>query len=240
MSSQGEIAHKQKETVMIKAADGKEFSCYVSRPAATKAPAVVVIQEIFGVNPWIKSVCDELAAQGFCAVAPDLFFRMQANVVLDPTVESDWPKAFKFYEEFNEDQGAEDVQAAITFARQAGGSDGKVGTLGFCLGGKLAFLAATRSDSQANVSFYGVGIQNNLSEPVKSPILLHIAADDKYVPPEAQKAIAAALGKNAKVEIETYPGVDHAFGRVGGEHYNEQAATKAFQRSFAFLKAKLG
>lgn len=240
MSSQGEIANKQKETVTVKAADGKEFSCYVSRPAAAKAPAVVVIQEIFGVNPWLRSVCDELAAKGFVAIAPDMFFRMEANVVLNPQVESDWPKAFKFYEQFNEDQGAKDVQSTLDFAKQAGGTNGKVGTLGFCLGGKLAFLSSTRTDSACNVSFYGVGIQNNLSEPVKSPTLLHIAADDKYVPPDAQAAIALALGKNERVEIETYAGVDHAFGRVGGEHYNKAAADLAFERSFAFLKKHLG
>lgn len=229
------------ENLTIKSADGLEFDAYVSRPANTaSAPVVIVIQEIFGINEWIRSVADWLASKGYIAVAPDLFHRIEKGIQLTDKTEAEWARAFELYKAFDENKGTEDLIETVKACRKLQGSNGKVGDMGFCLGGKLAYLMAARSDSDASVGYYGVSIENNLNEEVKRPLMLHIAEADAYVPKEAQEKIRAKLGNNKNVTIHIYPGQDHAFGRVGGEHYNKEAAELAHQRTLEFFKAHIG
>lgn len=227
------------ESITIKSADGLEFDAYVARPKADNRPVVIVIQEIFGVNEGIRKIADFVAEQGFIAVAPDLFHRQEKGVQLDQS-EAGWKRAFELYEAFDENKGVEDLIATLQVVRTLKGANGKVGAMGFCLGGKLAFLMATRSDADATVGYYGVGIENNLNETPKRPLLLHIAAKDKHVPKEAQDAIKSALANNGLVTIHVYGEQDHAFCRVGGEHYDKQAAEQAHKRTIDFLTARLG
>ena len=222
--------------------EGGTFSAYVARPAATKAPAVVVIQEIFGVNQVMREVCDRLAGQGFLAVCPDLFWRLEPGVDITDQSKAEWDKAFDLMTRFDVDQGVEDIRATIDQVRASGGCSGKVGAVGYCLGGRLAFLTATRTDSEASVGYYGVGIEAYLPEAEKlaHPLMLHIAEDDGFVSKEAQAMITGALKDHPQVTLHTYPGCDHAFARPGGAHYDAAAAAQADARTLAHFRQHLG
>ncbi len=229
------------ERVTITTPDGA-FSAYVSRPTAAKAPAVVVIQEIFGVNAVMRGIADDLAAQGFLAICPDLFWRIEPGVDITDQSEAEWKKAFELYNAFDVDLGVKDIAATIAHVREDSGCAGKVGAVGYCLGGLLAFLTATRTDIDASVGYYGVGIEKHVGEADKlaDPLLLHIAEEDQFVPKEAQKLIIASLRNHPQVQIFTYPGCDHAFARPGGEHYNADAAARAHERTQTLFQKALG
>ena len=222
--------------------EGGTFSAYVARPAATKAPAVVVIQEIFGVNQVMREVCDRLAAQGFLAVCPDLFWRLEPGGDITDQSKAEWDKAFDLMTRFDVDQGVEDIRATIDQVRASGDCRGKVGAVGYCLGGRLAFLTATRTDSEASVGYYGVGIEAYLPEAEKlaHPLMLHIAEEDGFVSKEAQAMITGALKDHPQVTLHTYPGCDHAFARPGGAHYDAAAAAQADARTLAHFRQHLG
>src|SRR5271169_1165143 len=228
------------EMQTIRTPDG-EFGAYVARPAAAKAPAIVVIQEIFGVNAVMRAITDDVAAQGYLAICPDLFWRIEPDVDITDQSEADWKKAFALYNAFDVDLGVKDIAATIAHARQHPAHAGKVGAVGFCLGGLLAFLTATRTDADASVAYYGVGIEKHLGEAemLAVPLLLHIAEEDQFVPKEAQALIVASLKNHPQVQIHSYPGRDHAFARQGGEHYDAADAALARRRSLAFFAKHL-
>ena len=227
------------ERISINTPDGS-FGAYVARPAAAKAPAVVVIQEIFGVNQVMRDITDGLAGQGYLAICPDLFWRIEPGIDITDQSEAEWKKAFELFNAFDVDAGVRDIQATIDAARADGGCNGKVGAVGFCLGGLLAYLTSAKTNADAAVSYYGVGIENRLGDAPKAPVLLHIAEEDQFVPKAAQEAIKAGLSGKAGVELHTYPGRDHAFARVGGEHYNAADAEVAGRRSLDFFKRTIG
>ncbi|ODT63789.1 MAG: carboxymethylenebutenolidase [Phenylobacterium sp. SCN 69-14] len=228
------------EMTTIKTQDG-DFAAYVARPSNLKAPAVVVIQEIFGVNAVMRGVCDELAAAGFLAVCPDLFWRIEPGVDITDQSEAEWKKAFELYNAFDVDAGVKDIAATIDHVRGLAECSGKVGAVGYCLGGLLAFLTSTRTDSDASVGYYGVGIEKHLVEADKlaHPLMIHIAEEDGFVPKEAQALILSKLKNHPQVQAYTYPGRDHAFARVGGEHYDAADAKLANGRTLAFFQQHL-
>ena len=224
----------------IKTNDGT-FNAYVARPAAAKAPAVVVIQEIFGVNRVMRAIADDLAAQGYLAICPDLFWRIEPGIDITDQSEAEWAKAFELYTAFNVDKGVEDIAATLATIRADEGCNGKVGSVGFCLGGLLSFLTATRTDIDAAVCFYGVGIENKVDEAksLKRPIMLHVAEEDQFVPKAAQATLTETLSGLPLVTLHSYAGRDHAFARKGGEHYDASDAALAEQRTLAFFAANL-
>lgn len=232
-------------TTAITVADGN-FSAYVASPrvptGGSKAVGIVVIQEIFGVNKVMRELCDALAAQGYLAICPDLFWRQEPGIELTDRTDAEWQRAFQLYQGFDERAGVEDLKASLDHIKGFGSCSGKVGTIGYCLGGKLAYLMATRSTADCSVSYYGVGIENALNEADKiyRPLLMHVAAEDRFVPKESQAKIMDALGANRNIVIHLYPGVDHAFARVGGAHWNAAAAALANERTAKFLAANLG
>lgn len=228
------------KTIRIEGPDGA-FSAYFASPAAARGPGIVVIQEIFGVNANVRAIADGWAARGYFALAPDLFWRIEPNVQLTDKTEAEWKKAFELYQKFDVDKGIEDIAAAIAHLRGLHGENGKVGAVGFCLGGLLAYLAATRTDADASVGYYGVGIEGKLGEAknIKKPLMLHIAGKDQFVPPEAQKKIADTLGANPHVTIHHYPEMDHAFTRQGGQHYDKANAELAHGRTATFFRQHL-
>jgi len=228
------------ETVTIRTLDG-DFSAYVARPAAAKAPALVVIQEIFGVNAVMRELTDHYAAQGYLAICPDLFWRIEPGIDITDHSEAEWKRAFELFNAFDVDLGIKDIAATIAQVRQHPAHAGKVGAVGYCLGGLLAFLTATRTDVDASVAYYGVGIEQRLAEAEKltDPLLLHIAEQDQFVPKEAQALIIASLKNHPQIEIHTYPGRDHAFARKGGEHYDAADAALADRRTLAFFAKHL-
>lgn len=226
--------------VNITGADGP-FQGYLSIPPQ-KGPGVVVIQEIFGVNTWVRTVCDMLSRAGFVALAPDLFWRMKAGVELHPFFPEDFKIALDYYGKFNVDKGIEDIQTCVSALRALRNCNGKVGTIGFCLGGTLSYLAATRTDADANSSYYGVGIENHLGAAgnIKKPLQLHIAGADPYVPKETLTKIEAALKGKPGVEIQVYPGLDHGFARdTDPAHYNADGTKLAHGRSLEMFKKAL-
>jgi carboxymethylenebutenolidase len=229
------------DRMTINTPDGA-FSAYVARPAKTPSAAVVVIQEIFGVNAVMREITDGLAGQGYLAVCPDLFWRIEPGIELTDQSEAEWQRAFGLYNAFDVDKGVQDIAATIAAVRQDPGCSGKVGAVGFCLGGLLAYLTATRTDVDAAVAYYGVGIDGKLDEAkgLKRPLLMHIAEEDGFVPKEAQAAIIAALRPNPLVEIHTYPGRDHGFARTGGQHYHAGDTATAGRRSLDFFQKSLG
>jgi carboxymethylenebutenolidase len=229
------------ERISISTPDG-DFSAYVARPSVEKAPAVVVIQEIFGVNQVMRDITDGLAGQGYLAICPDLFWRIEPDIDITDQSEAEWKKAFELFNAFDVELGVKDIQATITKIRADAGSNDKVGAVGFCLGGLLAFLTATRTDADAAASYYGVGIENRVAEAEKltRPLLIHIAEEDQFVPKDAQGVIVQALKDHPQVELYTYPGRDHAFARVGGEHYDAADAKTAGERTLAFFERTIG
>ena len=217
------------------------FGGYLASPASGRGPGIVVIQEIFGVNQVMRDIADGLSSRGFFALVPDLFWRIQPGVELTDQTDAEWKQAFGLLQKFDIAKGVEDIQAAISHLRKVNGASGKVGALGYCLGGQLAFLAATRTDSDASVGYYGISIQDRLDEArnIKHPLMLHIAEADEYVPPAAQHKIIAALKSNPKVTLHTYPLMNHAFARVGGKHYDKACADLANVRSQTFFRQHL-
>jgi carboxymethylenebutenolidase len=228
------------QTVTIKSGDG-EFTGYLASPGASRGPGIVVIQEIFGVNQVMRDVADGMASRGFFALAPDLFWRLEPKVQLTDKTDADWKKALDLMSRFDADRGVKDIQASIDRLRGMPECTGKVGALGYCLGGQLAYLTAARTNCDASVGYYGVNIQNRLEEAgkIKHPLMLHIAEADEYVPPAAQDKIEAALKDNPHVTIYRYPLMNHAFARVGGAHYDKAMADHANIRSATFFRQHL-
>lgn len=224
--------------ISINVADGS-FDAYVAKPASGEGPAIIVIQEIFGVNPWIREVADRYAAQGYVAVAPDLFWRIRPGIELNDRDPGELQQAFDLFGQFDVAKGVEDIQATIDAARVM--STGKVGAVGFCMGGLLAYLTACRTDADAISSYYGVAIDNFLGEAanIKKPTLVHIAGEDKFVSKEAQDKINKGLAGNSTVTVYNYDGQEHAFARDRGEHYDAASAKLANQRTEDLFKKSL-
>jgi carboxymethylenebutenolidase len=232
---------KRGEMVAVRARDGGEFQAYLSVPAAGSGPGIVLIQEIFGVNAYMRSVADWYAARGFTVACPDLFWRQQPGVVLTDKTDQEWQTAFSFMKGMDEKLAIEDTAATMDFLRGHPACTGKVGSVGFCMGGRLAFLLACKHRPDCSVGYYGVGLEKILgqAEGIATPLMLHIAGKDSYCPPEAQRAIHKALASKPQVTLHDYPEADHAFSRVGGKHYDAGAAELADLRTLEFFARHL-
>jgi carboxymethylenebutenolidase len=227
--------------ITIKSFDGGEFGGYLAQPAGGRGAGLVLLQEIFGVNQVMRDAADWYAARGFVVVCPDLFWRQQPGIELTDKSEAEWQRAFALYQGLDEAKAVEDAAAALKFLREHAACDGRVGAVGYCLGGKLAYLLAARSQPDCAVGYYGVGIDAALDEAanIHSPLMLHVAGRDKFCPPEARAKIHAALDRHPSITLHDYPEQDHAFARVGGEHYDASAAELANLRTVEFFARHL-
>ena len=227
------------------AGDGS-FAAYCAEPQGTPRAAIIVIQEIFGVNQGIKRKCDRLAADGYLAIAPDLFWRLEPGIDLDPDVPEQFQQALGWMGKFNQDAGVRDIEATIRAARAKLGASnveqGKVGVVGYCLGGRLAFMCAARTDADASVGYYGVGLDGLLGEKhaIAKPLLLHIPEEDHFVGRDAQAAIHAGLDDHPQVTIFDYPGEDHGFATEMGKRRSAASADLADGRTSVFFAENLG
>ncbi len=229
-------------TVSIPTLSGSDnFSAYVAHPAGDPKAAIIVIQEIFGVNAGIRRKCDLLAEQGYLAVAPDLFWQLERGIELDPDVEPEFKRALDLMGQFDPDEGVRDIEAAIKWARSETGGK-KVGAVGYCLGGKLAYMTAARTDSDASVGYYAVGVPDMLGEAkaIANPLMLHIPEEDGFVDKAAQKAMHDGLDDHPKVTLHDYPGLDHGFATQFGDRRDDAGATLADERTDAFFAQHLG
>lgn len=218
-----------------------QFDVYVAQPEGRPKAAIIVIQEIFGVNEGIRRKCDNLAKAGYLALAPDLFWREQAHIELDADVPEQFQAAIGHMQKFNQDQGIRDIEATIKAARLQLGGDGKVGLVGYCLGGRLTFMSACRTDGDAFVCYYGVGIDGLLNEQhaIGKPVLLHVPTADGFVPADAQQRMHEGLKDNRHVTLQDYEGLDHGFAAEMGDRRNEDAAQLADRRTADFFAAHL-
>ncbi|QZD90812.1 dienelactone hydrolase family protein [Qipengyuania aurantiaca] len=229
------------ETVTIATLSGDaNFDAYVARPADTPKAAILVIQEIFGVNAGIRRKCDKLAEDGYLAVAPDLFWRLEPGVELDPDVEPEFQRALDLMGKFDQDQGIRDIEATIHHIRRGEGVE-KVGCVGYCLGGRLAYMTAARTDVNASVGYYGVGIDGLLNEKhaIAHPLLLHVPTEDGFVDKDTQKAMHEGLDDHPKVTLYDYEGLDHGFATEFGKRRDEKAANLADGRTADFFREHL-
>jgi carboxymethylenebutenolidase len=228
------------DRITIEGRDGA-FGAYISRPKTLPAPAVVVLQELFGVNADIRKTCDELAEQGFIAVAPDLFWRQEPGVDLSVTSEADWQHGLRLYQAYDRDAGARDVKDTANAVAKLPGCTGKVAVLGYCLGALMTFLTAVRYGVDAAVAYHGGDTEKYVAEidGLDAPMLMHLAEEDEFISKPAQAEIKAALASKRNATVYSYPGQNHAFSRHGGAHYNAEAAALAHERTNGFLRQQL-
>ena len=227
----------------IRALDGSgSFPAYLAEPDGTPRGAIVVIQEIFGINAGIRSKCDHWAALGYLAIAPDLFWRVERGVELDPDVPEQFEIALGLMKRLDQDKAIADIEAAIRAARSRLPEGGRVGAVGYCLGGRLAFMTAARTDVDATVGYYGVGLEGLLGEKhaIARPLMLHIAGADHFVTPDKQALIHEGLDDHARVTLHDYPGEDHGFAVASGNRRSEAAAQLADGRTEAFFAEHIG
>jgi len=228
--------------IQIKATDGSgEFFTYVVEPKTKPAGVVVLIQEIFGINQAMRDTADWVGDLGFIAVCPDLFWRIEPGIDITDKSDAEWKRAFELFQAFDQVKGVEDLKATVAAARTLPGANGKVATMGFCLGGRLAFMMAEQSDADVNISYYGVGLDGLLDDlsKVTRPLVVHIADKDEFFPAEGRAKVVAATKGNPHIASYVYPDADHAFARVNGIHWDGRSATIANGRSAEALVAAL-
>lgn len=220
-----------------------EFAAYLSRPTKPNGVAVVVLQEIFGVNGNIRSICDGFANAGFTAIAPDLYWRQDAGIMLDPATEGGRMRAMELMKGLDRDQSVRDARAALEAAKEHVDGLIRSAAVGYCYGGGVAYLMASRGDVDAGISYYGTYIHTLLGEApgLKGRLLLHIAGDDHLCLPDAQTAIADALAPlGDKADVVVYDGAHHAFAREGGATFDADAARQANDATRALLDDLVG
>ncbi|MGA8431212.1 MAG: dienelactone hydrolase family protein [Candidatus Sulfotelmatobacter sp.] len=230
-----------KDHITVEGHDGK-FAAYIARPETVPAPAVVVLQELFGVNADIRRHCDELAEQGYIALAPDLYWRQEQGVDLNVTSQADWDHGLRLYSAYDRDAGVRDIKDSVDATHGLPECNGKVALLGYCLGALMVFMTAVRNDGiDAAVWYHGADTDKYLGEidGLHAPILMHVAEEDEFISKAAQAEIKAALAKKPNATVYSYPGQSHAFSRHNGAHYNAAAAHLANGRTSEFLQQKL-
>ena len=217
-----------------------QIPAYVARPSGSAKAAIIVIPEIFGVNAGIRQKADKWATAGYLAVAPDIFWRFAPGVELNPDLEAELNQAFGYFQQYDPADGVYDIESVIKWIRSEAGVS-KVGCAGYCLGGRLAYMAAARTDVDASVGYYGVMIDQMLGEAhhIAKPLMLHVPTADHLVGPDAQAAIHAGLDDHPRVTLHDYPGLDHGFAAEMGDRRDETGAALADGRTAAFLAEHL-
>jgi carboxymethylenebutenolidase len=229
------------ERIFINASDGGNFGAYLARPESGSGPGVVIIQEIFGVNDHIRSVCDLYAEEGYFALAPDIFWRIQPGVELsydEPAIRRGRELAARC----KIDLAVEDIGAAIASVRTVGGATGTVGVVGFCFGGRLAFLSAARAEVDAAISYYGGGIEQHAAEAqsIRCPLMLHWGAQDAAIPAIARETVRAALAGHDRAESYVYADAGHGFNCDKRASFHRFSARLAHSRTLGLLHWMIG
>ncbi|MGA2596660.1 MAG: dienelactone hydrolase family protein [Bryobacteraceae bacterium] len=229
-----------KDRISIEGRDGT-FNAYIARPKNLPGSTVVVLQELFGVNADIRKTCDELAEQGFVAVAPDLFWRQEPGVDLSVTSEADWQHGLRLYQAYDRDAGVRDIKDTLDTVGQLPECTGKIAVQGYCFGALMTFLTAVHCHVDAAVAYHGADTEKYLGEidGLDAPLLMHLAEEDEFISKAAQAEIKAALASKPNATVYSYPRQRHAFARHNGTHYNAEAAALANRRTSEFLNRQL-
>ncbi len=214
---------------------------YLAVPDGPPKGAIVAIMEIWGVNDTMRAHAHEFAEAGFVCFVPDLFWRLEPGVELSDRNPEDVKKAFDLYYDFDYDLGVRDMEDTVKHIATLPECNGKVGAVGYCLGGKLCYLLCCRTDIDCAVAYYGTYIEHNIREVgnLHRPFMLHMAMKDRWVQAEVNELLERRLSPNPLVEIHQYPGADHAFARHGGRTYSKPEADRALALSVAFFKRHL-
>ena len=226
--------------IETKSRDGLTYAAYLVLPERLPAPGIVLLPEVFNTNPHIRSVADGYAAEGFVVMAPDVYWRQEPGSYLTYTDEGR-AKAQALRARLDTNQFARDLEDTVQALAKRSECTGKVGVMGFCLGGKFAYLSAVRHAIDAAVSYYGVQIDQHLDEAanIKCPLLMHFAEDDAHVPLETVETFRRTLGPTGKTEIHVYPGTVHGFNRQGYPPYHADQAAIARERTLAHFRTHL-
>lgn len=227
--------------VRINTLDGSEMGAYAAIPPGGNGPGLILIHEVFGINAVMRALCDNFAARGYLTLCPDLFWRQGGTPPEIAQSEPNWDTASKLYKNFDLEAGVRDLLASLAHIRRMTGCGGKVGCVGYCLGGRLAYLLSSRSDVDCSVGYYGVGLESMLDEiyDIRMPLLLHFGEQDKLIPAPIRTRVLAALARNKIIQSEVYPGADHGFARTGSPNYLPEAADLANKKTNAFLAEHL-
>jgi len=198
--------------ISVPSVDGRSFDAYLSLPPKEEGPGLVLIQEIWGVNPHIRAVADQYAADGFVVIAPDIFWRHEPRLSLRYDAQGS-ARGMQLLGELDVNLAGADLQRTVDTLKHHSACSGPVGSLGFCMGGLLSFVAAARADVDAAVCYYGGGIDQHLDlvEDINCPMLLHFAEKDSYISTQAVQSIRKALAGRNLDRIIVHPGVDHGF-----------------------------
>lgn len=229
------------EYVDIMVEDLSSFSGYLAVPDSRRGPGLVLLQEIFGINDYLRKMADRYAEEGYVVIVPDLFWRLEPNVDLGYDA-ADFVHAMDLLSRFDVEAAIRDIAAAVATLRSLGAHEGGVGAIGYCLGGKLAALAAARVEVDCAISYYGVGVHEVLDDLrlASVPVMFHFAENDTYCPPDAQAKIRSAFAGHSRAEFYVYPGADHAFATVGRDTHDTSSAEMAYSRTLAMLRGVLG
>ncbi len=217
--------------------DGGVANILLRADGEAPRPGIVLLQEIFGLNASMRAIAEDFRSHGYDVLAPDLFSRQERGVQLDPTKPEDRTRAETLMKGLDEQDALADIRAAISVLKGLDTSNGQVAAVGYCLGGRLAYLAAAEGLVDSAVSYYGVAIHRSLAlaDRISVPMLLHIAEEDHLCDREAQQELRTALAGKKNFELQTHPGVGHAFARPNSPMWNEAAATSANGATFDFL-----
>jgi carboxymethylenebutenolidase len=228
-------------SIQIELRDG-QMGAYLAVPEKTPAGAVIAIMEIWGVNDTMRRHAHEFAQAGFICLVPDLFWRQEPGVELSDAEPEHVRKAFDLYYDFDYDLAVRDMEDTSRFLQQLPQSNGKVGAVGYCLGGKLCYLMCCRTDIDCAVAYYGTYIEHHIREAknLHRPFVLHMAMQDRWVQAEVNDLLERRLAPNPLVTIHKYPGADHAFARYGGKTYSKPEAERALALTTAFFQRHLG
>ncbi|HLW22918.1 MAG TPA: dienelactone hydrolase family protein [Steroidobacteraceae bacterium] len=217
------------QTIELSAADGHRLSAYLAEPAEKPRGGLVVIQEIFGVTRHIRAVADQYAAAGYLSIAPALFDRIERNVDVPY---SNMQRGYSYMQKTDLEKAMLDVDAGVARVRAAG----KVGVVGYCWGGALAYLAAARLKVDAAICYYGGGIDQHVGEKPRVPVLFHYGEKDSHIPPTAVAKVKAAVPQGT---FYLYP-AEHGFNCTDRSSYEPASAQLAFERSLEFLHRHVG
>jgi carboxymethylenebutenolidase len=226
--------------ITIKADDGASFNAYVSTTGAARRPALIICPEVFGVNPHMRSVADKFAAAGYLAVVPDMFWRIEPDLEI-PYDDAGLKRGSEILKQFDCSLGAKDLGLVVGEVLARPDCSGKVGVVGFCVGGTLAYLAATRLGVDAAVGYYAKGVEDYLNEVASAEcgLLLHYGEADRFIPPPIVHKVEAALAGKPNAQVFTYAGVDHGFNSNDRRAYNAEAAGIAMARTMRLLDRAL-
>jgi carboxymethylenebutenolidase len=226
--------------ISVKNTRNEQFDAYVSLPPTGRGPGLVILQEIFGVNEHIRAVADQYATDGYCVIAPDIFWREGRKIELayDP---QGFERGLGLLGKLDIDQTAIDLQATVTALKQLSACTGKVGSLGFCMGGLLSFIAAAEAGVDTAVCYYGGGIHQHLdrAKKIRCPVLFHFADQDAYIPQQAVQAVRKSLGGRKNVRVIVHAGVDHGFNCWRRPAWNQVTAARARGQSLVHLSESL-